>query len=145
VAILTGSGSIDPGHPVLSSGALVLTSETGAARLADRLSPQATVVALGEETTIDAALVVAELRARGHRLILSEAGPHTFGALLSARAVDELFLTVSPLLAGDAGPGSRLRLVEGADLVPPLEARPLSFRRHGAHVFSRYELTPAGE
>jgi riboflavin biosynthesis pyrimidine reductase len=145
VAILTGSGSIDPGHPVLSSGALVLTSETGAARLSDRLPPQATVVALGEETTIDAALVVAELRARGHRLILSEAGPHTFGALLSARAVDELFLTVSPLLAGDAGPGSRLRLVEGADLVPPLEAQPLSFRRHGAHLFTRYELTTAGE
>ena len=32
--------------------------------------------------------------------------------------MDELFLTTSPLLVGDAGHGTRLRLVEAADLVP---------------------------
>jgi riboflavin biosynthesis pyrimidine reductase len=140
VAVLTGSGSIDPRHPVLSSGALVLTSEPGAARLAGALPAEAEVVTLGAETRIDGGLVVAELHKRGHRLILSEAGPHTFGSLVAAKVVDELFLTVSPLLTGDAGPGSRLRLVEAADLIPPVDARPLSFRRHGAHLFSRYEL-----
>jgi hypothetical protein len=55
--------------------------------------------------------------------------------------VDELFLTTSPLLAGDAGPDSRLHLVESADLLPPLGAKLTSLRRHGDHLFSRYALS----
>ena len=144
VAILTGRGSIDPAHPVLASGALVLTSDAGAAALTDSLPPAASVVSLGTETTLDPRTIVTTLHGRGHRLILSEAGPHTHGALLGADVVDELFLTVSPLLAGDAGPGSRFRLVEGADLVPLVRARPLSIRRHDEHLFLRYELNRTG-
>lgn len=143
VAILTGRGSIDAAHPVLASGALVLTSEPAAARLEGRLPSASTIVSLGPEPTLDARLVVSALHERGHRLILSEAGPHTFGALLTAGVADELFLTVSPLLAGDAGAGSRLRLVEAADLAPGLvEGRVMSVRRSGAHLFLRYELKP---
>lgn len=140
VAVVTGRGSIDPRHPRLERGALVLTSEAGAERLAPALPPASELVVLGEGPRLDGRAVVEALRARGHRLVLSEAGPHLFGALLAAGAVDELFLTTSPLLAGDAGPGSRLRLVEDADLVPPLELRPLSLRRHGRHLFARYAL-----
>ncbi len=54
--------------------------------------------------------------------------------------MDELFLTTSPFLAGDAGEGSRLRLVEAADLIPLAEARLLSVRRHGDHLFGRHAL-----
>ena len=140
VAILTGSGSIDPGHPVLASGAVVLTSHAGAARLDGRLPSASVVVSLDGETTIDPRVAVSALHERGHRLILSEAGPHSFGAFLAAGVVDELFLTLSPLLVGDAGQGSRFRLVESADLVPFMHGRLLSLRRHGAHVFLRYEL-----
>ena len=141
IAVLTGSGSIDPSHPLLASGALVLTGEPGAARLEGRLPPASTLVTLGSEPEIDGSAVITALRDRGHALILSEAGPHVFGSLLSAGVVDELFLTISPFLAGDAGPGSRLHLVEGADLVPLHELRPLSIRRHGQHLFTRYALT----
>ena len=41
-----------------------------------------------------------------------------FGSLVASRLVDELFLTVSPLLAGRAGTGARLGLVEGVELIP---------------------------
>jgi len=141
VAIVTGSGSIDPAHPVLQSGALVLTSDSGAERLEGRLPSASAAASLGQETNLDARVVVRALHERGHRLILSEAGPHTFGALLSAGAADELFLTLSPLLAGDAGEDSRLRLVEAADLAPGfVEGRVLSVRRSDAHLFLRYEL-----
>ncbi len=139
VAVLTGSGSVDPGHPLFAAGALVLTGESGAARLSE-LPEASTVVSLGEGTHFDGRVVVDALRERGHRLILSEAGPHVFGSLLQAKAVDELFLTVSPLLAGAAGPGDRLRLVEDADLLPLLELRPLSMRRHDEHLFARYRV-----
>ena len=77
-------------------------------------------------------------------LILAEAGPHAFGSLLEGGVVDELFLTLSPLLVGDAGPDSRLRLVEAADLVPPSRLRLLSLRRHEEHLFLRYELNRSG-
>jgi riboflavin biosynthesis pyrimidine reductase len=140
VAVVTGRGSIDVAHPVLETGALVLTSEEGAAHLAGRLPAATEVVTLGAAPELDLGAAVRELRSRGHAFVLSEAGPHTFGALLAAGVVDELFLTVSPLLVGDAGPGSRYRLVESADLLPPVRSRLLSVRRHEQHLFLRYEL-----
>lgn len=144
VAVLTGTGSIDPEHPLLEWGAVVLTSDAGAERLAGRLPAASTIVRLGQSAWIEPNLVVEALHERGHRRILSEAGPRTFGELLEARLVDELFLTASPLLVGAGEPGSRLRLVEGADLVPEgTQLRLLSLRRHESHVFHRYALVRA--
>jgi riboflavin biosynthesis pyrimidine reductase len=141
VAILTGHGSVDPAHPRLVSGALVLTSENGATALRDDLPPASALVTLGEETTLDPKRVVDALLERGHRLILSEAGPHTFGGLVEHDLVEELFLTISPLLAGDRGHLSRYGLAESADLMPPgVGTRLLSLRRHDQHVFLRYAL-----
>jgi riboflavin biosynthesis pyrimidine reductase len=140
IAILCGWGHVDPEHPVLREQAVVLTSDRGASRLEDRLPESAEVVSLGRPLRFNGTTIVDALRARGHRRILSEAGPHTFGTLLGADVVDELFLTTSPLLTGDAGPDSRLHLVESADLLPPVGARLTSLRRHGDHLFSRYAL-----
>jgi riboflavin biosynthesis pyrimidine reductase len=142
IAVLTGSGSLDPEHPVLAGRAVVLTSDAGAARLAGKVPETAALVSLGAEQHVGGAAIVEALRERGHRRILCEAGPHTFGTLLEAGRVDELFLTTSPFLAGEAGAGSRLRLVEAADLVPFVEGRLLSVRRHGRHLFTRYALQP---
>ena len=139
VAVLTGHGHVDPAHPLFETGALVLTSELGAERLGE-LPPASTLLVLGDQPYVLGSTVREALVERGHRLMLSEAGPHVFGSLLDANAVDELFLTTSPLLAGDGGPGSRLRLVEDADLLPLLELRPLSLRRHGDHLFARYRV-----
>jgi riboflavin biosynthesis pyrimidine reductase len=53
------------------------------------------------------------LRERGFRHVLSEGGPNIFGALTAADLVDDLCLTLSPLLAGPgagritAGPPTR--------------------------------------
>jgi riboflavin biosynthesis pyrimidine reductase len=100
------------------------------------------VVPLGDGAAVDSQAAVAFLRERGHRSILSEAGPHVFGSLLAAGLVDELFLTVSPLLAGRAEAGGRLGLVEGQELLPGYSepARLLGLRRQGAHLFLRYGL-----
>ncbi|HEX4747367.1 MAG TPA: dihydrofolate reductase family protein [Gaiellaceae bacterium] len=140
VAVLCGWGHVHPEHPVLQGRSLVLTSDRGADRLEGRLPGSTVVVSLGRPLRFTGDVIVDALRARGHRRILSEAGPHTFGTLLRAGVVDELFLTTSPFLVGDAGPESRFRLVEGADLLPPLGAKLTSLRRHGDHLFSRYAL-----
>ena len=139
VACVTSGRSLDPTHPVFEEGAIVLTT---AAAAADLRVPAATeVVAVNDGDSVDLRLAVEALRERGHELILSEGGPPLFGALLAAGVVDELFLTISPLLAGRAGV-HRPALVEGVELLPELvrRARVLSVRRHDDHVFLRYAL-----
>ena len=99
IAIVTGSGSIDPAHPVLEAGALVLTTAHGAAVLGDRLPDRSMAVVLPGEDGVDMQAAVELLRTRNAR-ILSEGGPTLFGSLLASDLVDELYLTVSPLIAG---------------------------------------------
>jgi riboflavin biosynthesis pyrimidine reductase len=139
VAVLSGHASVSPEHPLFEAGALVLTSRAGAERLEGRLPPASSAVVLGEDATLDPQRIVEALLERGNRLILCEAGPHTFGDLLRGGLVDELFLTISPLLAGDRGQRTRFGLVEAADFMPPgLRGRLLGIRRHDEHVFLRY-------
>jgi riboflavin biosynthesis pyrimidine reductase len=142
VAIITASGSIPSDRAVLEDAPLVVTTNTGAARLAGTLPAGVEVVVLPGEAEVGVAAVVELLRGRGHRRILSEAGPHVFGSLVEAGLVDELFLTVSPLLAGrsDSGP---LGLVEGVALLPGHEqhARLRSARARGSHLFLQYALS----
>ena len=141
VAILTRSGAIDVGHPLFEKGALVLTTLWGKAVLGTKLPAAATVVALGED--LDLAEAVAWLRERGHAHVLTEGGPTVFGAMVAAGLVDELFLTVSPLLAGRAQPDDRLQLIEEVRLLPDagVSGRLLSARANGSHLFLRYGLT----
>jgi len=98
---------------------------------------------LGERLHVRADLEAAlrELRERGCRRILCEGGPTLFGSLLSERLADELFLTISPLLAGDG-----LSLVEGIELLPHRRtaATLTGVRRDGSHLFLRYRLRSGG-
>jgi riboflavin biosynthesis pyrimidine reductase len=139
---VTTGASLDPAHTVLESGALVLTT-AGAAPALRASVPEATeVVAVNDGDTVDLAAAAEALRARGCSVILSEAGPSMFGSLLASGLVDELFLTVSPLLAGRAT-AARLGLVEGVELMPQtrVAGRLRSVRTHGSHLFLRYKLS----
>lgn len=140
VAVLSGHGAVDPGHPAFEAGALVLTSEAGAARLRNKLPGASETVTIGPEPRLDPAAAVAALRSRGHDLILSEGGPRAFGALLGTGLVDELFLTTSPLLAGRPESESRPALVEGVQLLPAITARCqlLTLKHCGSQLFARY-------
>jgi riboflavin biosynthesis pyrimidine reductase len=138
VAVVTG-GSLDPAHPVLEEGAIVLTTEQAAVELRAAVPAAAEVVAVNAGDRVDLGLAIAALHERGHAVIVSEAGPTVFGELLAERLVDELFLTVSPLVAG-RGADRRLGLAEGTELLPQTTdpAKLLSLRRADAHLFLRY-------
>jgi riboflavin biosynthesis pyrimidine reductase len=142
LAVMTASGAVDVDHPGLRAGALVLTTETGAKVLHRRLPETCEVVVLPGTTRVDPRNAIAALADRGHRLIVSEAGPRVFGSLLAAGLVDELFLTQSPLFAGRTAQSPRLGLVEDAALLPATRrhARLASLRRHGDHLLLRYTL-----
>lgn len=141
VAFVTAGGSFDPTHPALEQQAVVLTTTDAAAGLRERVPRSSEVVAVNGGDRVDLGLAVTCLRERGHAAILSEGGPRLFGSLLATGLVDELFLTVSPLLAG-RGSHTRLSLVEGVELLPGaiVAARLLSARRHEHHLFLRYGL-----
>ena len=99
------------------------------------------MVVVGDEAVLDPRAVIRALQARGSTLILSEAGPRTFGCFVDVGLVDELFLTVSPLLAGDRGHVTRFGLAESVELMPPgVRERLLGVRRHGDYLFLRYEI-----
>lgn len=137
VAVVTSGASLDTTHPVLRD-ALVLTTTRGAKQL-DGVARE--IVAVNDADRVDLRAAIALLHERGHALVLSEGGPHVFGGLLAAKCVDELFLTVSPLLAG-RGAAGRLALVEGVELLPNTAAGAelLSVRTHEDHLFLRYAL-----
>jgi riboflavin biosynthesis pyrimidine reductase len=139
VAIVTSGASLDVAHPVFADGAIVLTTVRGAAELAGDV-PDLVAVNDGDWVGLAAALGV--LRARGYEHILAEAGPTTFGELVAASLVDELFLTVSPVIAGRLESRRRLSLVEGVELLPDVRVAPhlVSIRRGGDHLFKRYRF-----
>lgn len=143
LAVLSASGRLDPAHPALEHGVLVLTTSGGEAALRSRLPSASTVVSLGPSIDLHDALAV--LRARGHRLLLSEGGPTLAGSLAGADLIDELFLTVAPVLAGRGG-DRRLSLLEGVELLPGrrVERRLLGVRRGRSHLFLRYGAGRAG-
>ena len=137
VAVVTTGASLDREHPVLAD-ALLLTTAQGAQKL-DGVARE--VVAVNDGDRVDVRAAIALLHDRGHALVLSEGGPHMFGELVAQKCIDELFLTVSPLLSG-RGDGRRLALVEGVELLPDTTAggELLSVRRHEEHLFLRYAL-----
>ncbi|MCU1573342.1 MAG: hypothetical protein JWO93_1424 [Micrococcaceae bacterium] len=106
LAIVSGSLNLDPEAPVFTEAPvrpLIYTAEDAPADARGRLSEVADVVSAGR-TGVDPRLVVADLAVRGLTAIHSEGGPSLFGAFQDAGLVDELCLSLSPMLAsGRAG------------------------------------------
>lgn len=83
--------------------------------------------------------MLADLRGRGVRALLSEGGPTMHGALWAAGVVDELYLTIAPLITGDADEPS---IVEGGRLPEAVELELVSVDRVGSELFLRYGRAP---
>ena len=98
-----------PAHPALA----VVTRGTlpRTARLYPPGGPEP-IVYSGHGESVDLRSVLDDLHARGYRRVLAEGGPGVLGVLLAAGLVDELCLTLAPMLAG----GSGKRIVTGPDL-----------------------------
>jgi riboflavin biosynthesis pyrimidine reductase len=73
----------------------------------------ADVVACGRDA-VDVGVMVQALAERGMPQVLCEGGPHLFGALVEADRVDELCLSLSPMIVG----GAAGRMVRGASESP---------------------------
>jgi riboflavin-specific deaminase-like protein len=80
---------------------------------------------------------LADLRARGVRGLLCEGGPTLHGALHAEGLVDELFLTLAPLLTGDDAEPS---IVAGGRLPAVRHLHLLSVRQVGSELLLRYAV-----
>lgn len=145
LVVLTGSGELDFSHPALARGAIVLTTSLGAKKIGTRLPDSCELVVLGKGKKLDIGKAMDEVRGRGFEVLLSEAGPHVTGQLLGAGLLDELFLTLSPVLAG-RGKEKRFGMVEGIELLPAngVWSKLLSARRHADYLFLRYGVGKSG-
>ena len=129
LAIVSSRLDLNPINPVFAQAPIRPVVITHAAAPPDRheaLAEVADVLVCGE-TSVDLPTAVAALAERGLPQILSEGGPHLLGALTEADLVDEMCLSLAPLLAGPgagritAGPVStiarrlELRSVLGSD------------------------------
>ncbi|MEH1013002.1 pyrimidine reductase family protein [Micromonospora sp. CPCC 206060] len=100
LVVVSGSLDLDPALAAFADAPvrpLVLTH--GGATAPPGLDSVADLLRFGTDR-VDLAAGLAELRRRGLGQVLCEGGPHLFGALTAADLVDEVCLTVAPLLAG---------------------------------------------
>ena len=104
-AIVSGTLGLDPESTVFSKApvkAIVVTVGAASHVKKQALSRVADVIVCGEEK-LDARVMLDAFAQRGLRQVLCEGGPTLFGTLLEADCVDELCLTISPVIeAGDA-------------------------------------------
>jgi riboflavin biosynthesis pyrimidine reductase len=111
LALVTGHCSLPPDSPLLTETVvppIVLTCEAAPRdRRCALIDAGADVVVAGDDQ-VDLHAVLAALDERGLRRIVCEGGPTLFGSLIADDLVDELFLTVSPLLT--SGDASRIAL-----------------------------------
>ncbi len=111
LAVVTASGDVGSATlaPHDAQRVTVFCPASARDRIAGRLAEAGVwddrVVGLSaSEGVIDVSELVSELRATGAESIVCEGGPRLAGGLLDAGLVDELCLTLSPVLAGSSGP-----------------------------------------
>jgi riboflavin biosynthesis pyrimidine reductase len=128
IAVVSARLDLDPASRLIAAAPphartiVITTAQAPPDRRAD-LAGRADVIVAGEEA-VDLNAAVSALADRGHQRMLTEGGPRLLAQFIAAGLLDELCLTVGPLLAG---PGAS-RIVAG-----PLPAsRPLPLQL--AHV-----------
>jgi riboflavin biosynthesis pyrimidine reductase len=116
LAIVSGRLDLSPDMAAFARAPvrpLVLTHGGSPSDKRQALSHAADVVMCGEQA-VDARAMLAELAQRGLRQVLCEGGPHLLGTLIEADCLDELCLTLSPVLEN----GAAGRIAAGAPLTP---------------------------
>ena len=136
IAVVTGSADLDPGARLFTDTLVAPIVLTGPDAPADRLRAPAGGGRRRRRArpALPRGAVVGELGRRGLHRVLCEGGPRLFGDLVAADLVDELCLTVAPVLAaGDAG-----RIAAGPPGSPPRSLRLVGALEEDGVLLLRY-------
>ncbi len=151
--VVTEKGSLDLSVPLFQSGnveSLIVTVRKNVNRLyATGLPRWVHVVGVDTEDSLTIQAVLdAVMRIRPSALrILVEGGPHLIGSFLEENLLHELFLTISPQIAGRSHNEERMGIVEGVQFAPehPAWASLVSVRKAASHLFLRYMFESAAK
>lgn len=148
--VVSGSGNVDLGERTFHTPglrAVIVTTAAGDERLRGEQLPAGTEVRAVAATADGAVDVLPMMKLLaddyGVRVAVNEGGPLLLASFLAAGAVDEVFLTVAPQLAGRSDERPRRALVEGVAFSPAdaPNARLLSVKQAGNHLLLRYAIT----
>ncbi|WP_258049679.1 pyrimidine reductase family protein [Streptomyces finlayi] len=138
IAVVSASLDLDFSLPLFTSPLVPTLVLTGAGAPADRVHEAeragAEVVVAGEGGVVAPERAVRELAARGLTRLLTEGGPRLLGQFVAADVLDELCLTISPMLsAGDAQ-----RIAVGLSVGVPERFSLTSMLEEDGFLFTRY-------
>jgi riboflavin biosynthesis pyrimidine reductase len=145
IAVVTRRLDLDLESPLIAAPpaharTIVITTEAAPpGQRAAAAAAGAEVIVAGRES-VDIVAAIGALADRGHRQILTEGGPYLLSQIIEAGLLDELCLTVSPLLAG---PGAHRIVADIGPLHQPAGASPHRLRLAHAladdgHLICRY-------
>src|SRR5918992_672202 len=136
LAVVSRALNLDFDAPIFTAASertIVLTTEAAPASQRKAAEARAEVIVAGRED-VDIRAAVDALIARGHRRLLCEGGPILLAQVAAAGLLDELCLTLSPvLLAGDAA-----RILNGTPLPEPGHFGLAHVLTGEDHLFLRY-------
>jgi riboflavin biosynthesis pyrimidine reductase len=151
LAIVSGSGQLELERAIFRTPAMrtvVITTSAGRDELTRRGAAtldSVEVHALNSSSgTIAPRAILQLLQSQfGVMTLLHEGGPTLFGQFLAADAVDELFLTLSPQIAGRERDVTRPAIVQGVQFLP--DSAPwfqvVSVKEQAAYLYLRYRRT----
>jgi len=138
IAVLTRSCRLDWEAPFFTAAQarpIVITTGAAPARDRQRAAAVADLVVVGSGDEVQPVRALAALREQGAAHVLVEGGPHLNAQLAAAGLIDELCLTISPVLvAGDAG-----RVLAGRVLNPPARLVLAHVLEADGYMFLRYQ------
>ncbi|WP_062648677.1 pyrimidine reductase family protein [Streptomyces maremycinicus] len=139
VAVVSASLDLDFSLPLFTSPLVPTLILTGAAASPERVAAAekagARVVVAGDGTGVEPDRAVRALVELGHTRLLTEGGPRLLGQFVAAGVLDELCLTVSPMLTvGDAQ-----RITGGPSVAVPHRFALVSLLEEEGFLFGRYQ------
>ena len=151
LVIVSGSGQLELKRAIIRTPAmrtLVITTSAGRDELTRRGAAALDSVEVSALSSSSGSIAPREILQLlqsqfGVKTLLHEGGPTLFGQFLAADAVDELFLTLSPQIAGRERDVTRPALVQGVQFMP--DSAPwfqmISVKQQAAHLYLHYRRT----
>lgn len=105
IAVVTGSLKLDWSKKLFAQApehapTMVITAQSADPDRLAEAKKHATVITAGREE-VEPASALQALAERGHRVVLCEGGPTLLGEFVAADRLDELCLSIAPLIGGD--------------------------------------------
>jgi riboflavin biosynthesis pyrimidine reductase len=119
IAVVTGRGSVPPSSPLVTATSvppIVITSDSSPVAWRKEVADAGADVVVAGDERVDTGLALTALADRGLLRVCCEGGPTLFADLIADGLVDQLCLTVAPLLAG----AGAVRIADGLPSAAPV-------------------------